>query len=163
MVEQIENKMEEKKEIPAKAVKLVAVIRISGMVKVRSDVAEALERMRLRRKYSCVVVNIADKNIAGMIKRVKHYVAFGKVDEKTLEKLISGRGESIDGRKREVKIDSKEVSNGLLAGKKLGDFKLKGFFRLHPPRKGINSKLQFPKGVLGDNGSKINDLIGRML
>ena len=42
-------------------------------------------------------------------------------------------------------------------------FKLKGFFRLHPPRKGINSKLQYPKGVLGDNKKDINKLIERML
>ncbi|KKL95423.1 hypothetical protein LCGC14_1854700, partial [marine sediment metagenome] len=40
---------------------------------------------------------------------------------------------------------------------------LKPFFRLHPPRKGIKSKLHFPKGVLGDNKEKINDLVLRML
>jgi hypothetical protein len=40
---------------------------------------------------------------------------------------------------------------------------LKGFFRLHPPRKGIKSKLQYPKGVLGDNKESINKLIERML
>ena len=40
-----------------------------------------------------------------------------------------------------------------------------GFFRLHPPRKGIDSKKGFGvgKGVLGNHGDKINELIGRML
>ena len=143
--------------------KMVVVVRISGMVKVRKDVAETLDRLRLRRKYACVVVDINDKNVAGMLKRVKHYVAFGEIDGKVLEKLVKERGESVDGRKREIKIDGKEVAVGLKEGKKLLDFKLKGFFRLHPPRKGIDSKLQYPEGVLGDNKKDINKLIERML
>ena len=40
---------------------------------------------------------------------------------------------------------------------------LKPFFRLHPPRGGIKSKIHFPKGVLGNNKEKINDLVERML
>ncbi len=41
----------------------------------------------------------------------------------------------------------------------------KNFFRLHPPRRGIESKKHFGvgKGVLGDNGEKINELLVRML
>ena len=51
----------------------------------------------------------------------------------------------------------------LKKGKKFEELNLKPFFRLHPPRKGIKSKLHFPKGVLGDNKKKINDLVERML
>ena len=116
--------------------KMVAVIRIAGMVKVRKDVAETLDRLRLRRKYVCVIVDANNKNIIGMLKRVKQYIAFGEIDSKILEKLIKERAESEEGR---------------------------GFFRLHPPRKGIDSKLQYPKGVLGDNKKDINKLIERML
>jgi len=76
--------------------------------------------------------------------------------------LIKERSENKEGRKKEIKIDVLEVVSGLKGGKKLSDFGLKEFFRLHPPRKGIKSKLQYPKGVLGKNG-KINELIGRML
>ena len=65
--------------------KMVAVIRIAGMVKVRRDVAETLDRLRLRRKYVCVVVDANNKNIVGMLKRVKHYIAFGEIDSKILE------------------------------------------------------------------------------
>jgi len=143
--------------------KMVAVIRIAGMVKVRRDVAETLDRLRLRRKYVCVVVDANNKNIVGMLKRVKHYIAFGEIDSKILEKLIKERAESEEGRKHKIEINAGEVVKGLMAGKKLADFKLKGFFRLHPPRKGINSKLQYPKGVLGDNKKDINKLIERML
>ena len=143
--------------------KMVAVIRIAGMVKVRRDVAETLDRLRLRRKYVCVVVDANNKNIVGMLKRVKHYIAFGEIDSKILEKLIKERAESEEGRKHKIEINAGDVVKGLMAGKKLADFKLKGFFRLHPPRKGINSKLQYPKGVLGDNKKDINKLIERML
>jgi large subunit ribosomal protein L30 len=143
--------------------KMVAVIRIAGMVKVRKDVAETLDRLRLRRKYACVVVDANNINVAGMLKRVKQYIAFGEIDVKTLEKLVKERAESIEGRKKKIEVNASEVAKGLLAGKKLKDFKLKGFFRLHPPRKGIDSKIQYPKGVLGNNKKDINKLIERML
>lgn len=157
MVEKTENKMEKKEP------KMVAVIRIAGMVKVRSDVAETLDRLRLRRKYACVVVDANNKNIAGMLKRVKHYIAYGDIDSKVLEKLVKERAESSEGRKQKIEANPSEVAKGLLAGKKLSEFKLKEFFRLHPPRKGIDSKLQYPKGVLGNNKKDINKLIERML
>ena len=143
--------------------KMVAIIRIAGMVKVRKDVAETLDRLRLRRKYACVVVDANNINVAGMLKRVKQYIAFGEIDVKTLEKLVKERAESIEGRKKKIEVNASEVAKGLLAGKKLKDFKLKGFFRLHPPRKGIDSKIQYPKGVLGNNKKDINKLIERML
>jgi len=146
------NKTIEKKE------KILAVIRIEGMVKVRKDVAETLDRLRLRRKYACVLVDSNNEGKMGMLKKVKHFVAYGEIDDKTLKELIDSRGSSIEG-----KIDSDKIVKGLLGGKKLKDLGLKPFFRLHPPRKGIKSKLQFPKGVLGNNGVKINDLIRRML
>ena len=61
------------------------------------------------------------------------------------------------------KINAKEIISELEKGKKYTDLNLKPYFRLHPPRKGINSKVHFPRGVLGDNKEKINDLILRML
>ena len=143
--------------------KMVAVIRIAGMVKVRKDVAETLDRLKLRRKYACIIVDVSNKNIVGMLKRVKHYIAYGDIDSKTLEKLIEERAESEEGRKHKIEINAGEIAKGLMEGKKLADFKLKGFFRLHPPRKGIDSKLQYPKGVLGNNKKDINKLIERML
>ena len=36
----------------------IAIIRISGMVKVPKHIENTLYRLRLRRKYSCVVVNL---------------------------------------------------------------------------------------------------------
>jgi len=143
--------------------KLTAVIRISGMVKVKEPIENALSRFRLRRKYACVLVDAGDKSVAGALKKIKYCVAYGEIDKATLVKLIEARGKSVEGNKKEISVDADKVVEGLMSGKKLSDFGLKGFFRLAPPRKGINSKLQYPKGVLGDNGKDINELIGRMI
>jgi len=143
--------------------KLLAVIRISGMVKVREKIEETLDRLRLRRKYACVIIDSSNKNLMGMLEKVKFYVAYGEIDDKVLSNLIKERAESVEGRKKEVKINAPEVVSGLSEGKKLVDFGLKPFFRLHPPRKGIKSKLQYPKGVLGNNKKDIGKLIERML
>jgi len=142
---------------------LTAVIRISGMVKVREVIENGLSRMRLRRKYACILVDPNNKAVAGILKKVKHYIAYGEIDKATLVKLIKARAKSIEGNKKEIKIDAEKVASGLMEGKKLDEFGLKGFFRLAPPRKGINSKLQYPKGVLGNNKKDINKLIERML
>ncbi len=117
--------------------KLMVIIRISGMVKVNKLIEDTLYRMRLRRKYSCVVVK-PTKDILGMLEKVRHYVSYGEINKETYEKLVKARGKKIDG-------------------------KLKPFFRLHPPRGGIVSKRQYTRGgVLGPN-KEINELVERML
>jgi large subunit ribosomal protein L30 len=138
---------------------LTVVIRIAGMVKKKSEIVNTLDRLRLRRKYACTIIDSKKKEMLGMLEKVKHYVAYGQISNETLEKLIKARGQSMD--KKE--IDAGKVVEGLLKGKPLKDLGLKPFFRLHPPRKGIKSKLQYPKGVLGDNKKDINKLIERML
>ena len=117
---------------------MICVIRIHGRVGLRKKVVETLDRLRLRKKYSCIVVDPSKEQL-GMIKKMRDFVAFGELDEETYKELVKKRGE------------------------KDKDDKLKPFFRLHPPRKGIKSKSHFPKGVLGDNGKKINELVKRML
>ncbi len=141
---------------------LLAVIRISGMVEVKKDITETLDRLRLRRKYSCVLIP-KNKNNEGMLRKIKFYIAYGEIDKNILVKLIKERARSIEGNKRKITINIEEVADSLIKGKKISDFMLKPFFRLHPPRKGIKSKLAYPKGVLGDNGRDINKLIERML
>src|SRR3989344_397746 len=143
--------------------KLIVVIRIHGMVKVKEDVHSTLDRLKLRRKYACILVDSKNSSLMGMLQKVKYFVAFGGIDKAVLVKLISTRAKSIEGDRRELKIDAEKVAEELENGKKLQDLKLKPFFRLHPPRKGIDSKLQYPEGVLGNNGKDINKLIERML
>lgn len=138
---------------------MICIIRIRGNVGLEKGVVETLDRLRLKRKYSCVVLNPGKEDL-GMIKKVRDFVAFGEIKEEVFEKLLKKRGQVIDKSK---KIDSKKVVEELSKGKKYEKLNLKPFFRLHPPRKGIKSKFHFPKGVLGDNKEKINDLVLRML
>lgn len=121
--------------------KMICVIRIRGQVSLNKDVKETLDRLRLKKKYTCVVFEKPTKEQLGMIKKVKNQVAFGELDKATYDELVKARG------------------------KKDAEGKLKPFFRLHPPRKGIESKKHFGvgKGVLGNNKDKINDLVRRML
>ena len=138
---------------------MIVVIRISGMVKMPKDVSNTLDRLRLRRKYACVLVD-DNKKMKGMLKRVRNNVAYGNIDDKTLIELIEERGQLIDKKK---KINAKKISEEIMKNKNMKDLEIKPFFRLHPARKGINTKQHFPKGVLGDHKDKINDLIRRML
>ena len=141
---------------------MIILIRIRGEVNVNRDVKETLNRMRLRKKYSCVVLLNPREEQLGMIKKIKDFVAFGKINTETFEKLIEKRGQVIDSKK---KINAKEVAKEFEKGKKMEELNLKPFFRLHPPRGGIDSKKHFgvAKGVLGNHGDKINELLERML
>jgi len=128
-------------------------------VKIDKKIKDTFEKLRLRRKYSCVVLNPSKEQI-GMIKKLENFVAFGNINKEVLEKLIDARGQKINKSK---KIDSKKVIEDLEKGKRYEDLGLKPFFRLHPPRGGIKSKIHFPRGVLGNHGEKINELVLRML
>ena len=138
------------------------------MVNMNRDSEETLSRLRLRRKYSCVVIN-ENKEIMGMLKKVRNFVAYGEIDKETLKEMIIKRGKSIEGDKKKLKISDDKASklaDEILKKQSLNNLEIKPFFRLHPPRKGIDSKKHFgetKKGVLGNNGEKINELVGRML
>jgi len=138
---------------------MICLIRIRGQVKLDKDVKETLERLRLGKKYTCVVIN-PNTEQKGMIKKLRNFVALGNIKPEVFIRLLEARGQRIDKKKR---MDSKKIIEELEKGKKYEDLNLKPFFRLHPPRGGIDSKSHFPRGVLGDNGEKINELVLRML
>jgi large subunit ribosomal protein L30 len=117
---------------------MIAIVRIKGQVKIRTDAAETLNRLGLKKKYSCVILDKPKEVELGMIEKVRNFVAFGEINNETYKRLVEARGKFS---------------------------KSKTYFRLHPPRKGIESKKPFGvgKGVLGNNKEKINDLILRML
>ena len=141
---------------------MICIIRIRGEIGLRKKVVDTLYRLRLRKKYSCIVLN-PTKEQEGMIKKVKDFVAFGEISDETLKELIEKRGQLID--KKKGKPKEEDVIKTLKEKKKIQEFNLKPFFRLHPPRKGIESKKHFGvgKGVLGNNKEKINELVRRML
>ncbi len=138
---------------------MIVVIRISGLVEVDSGINETLSRIRLRRKYSAVLLRETPENIK-LLQKVRSFIAYGNINDETLALLIQKRAQSIGKKKIDVKSVIEQLKN-----KDLSDLDIKPFFRLHPPKGGIDSKLHFPirKGVLGDNKDKINDLVRRML
>lgn len=140
---------------------MLAIIRISGIPEMPEKAGITLDRLRLRKKYACVLLHETPENM-GMVNAVDNFVAYGKIDKETLSELIAKRGKAIGGKK----VDSVKTAGELLeskTGKKLEEFGLKPFFSLHPPRGGIDSKTRYPKGVLGNHGHDINKLIRRML
>ncbi|MBU0761136.1 MAG: hypothetical protein KJ600_04295 [Nanoarchaeota archaeon] len=140
---------------------MILTIRISGQVEIPKEVTETLFRIKLRRKYSAVLLAPTKENLK-LLKKIRSYVAYGTIDKETLVQLIKERGQPI---KAGDKISAEKIVEGL-AKKSLNDLGLKSFFRLHPPRGGIDSKKHFgtsSKAVLGDNKEKINDLVRRML
>lgn len=139
---------------------MIAIIRISGIVGMNENVENTLYRLRLRKKYSCVVLN-ESKELSGTLNKITNFVTYGEISKETFLALVEARAKLIDKKK---KTDKKGAAKQYFSGKgKLQDFNIKPFFRLHPPRKGIKSKVHYPKGVLGDHKDKINDLIKRML
>lgn len=117
---------------------MIAVIRIRGQVGLKKAVNETLYRLRIRRKYACVVFDKPNEAQLGMIKAMRNFVAYGEITEETHKKLVEVRGQ-------------KDVEGNL-----------KPFFRLHPPRGGAKTKVHYPLGILGEN-KEMDKLIGRML
>jgi len=122
---------------------------------------ETLYRIKLRRKYAAVLLQPTTNNI-GLLKRIRNHVAYGNINRETLIELIKKRAQPKDKSK---KINQEKVLEQLEKGN-LGSLDIKPFFRLHPPRGGIDAKNHFntsKKAVLGDNKEKINELVRRML
>ncbi len=113
---------------------MIAIVRIAGKVGLDRDVTETFNRLNIKRKFSCVVFPNPTNIELGMLHKVKDFVAYGELSKEMYDELVKKRGS-----------------------------KIKNVFRLHPARKGMNTKWHYPEGVLGNNHDKINELIGRML
>lgn len=136
---------------------MILIIRISGLVEMPSDAQETLFRMHLRKKYSATLIKETEAS-AQILQSIRNFVAYGTIDKSTLELLLSKRAKSFDSKR----VDYKRVAE-IIESEGIGKAGIKPFFRLHPPRGGIKSKLHYPKGVLGDNKEDINKLVRRML
>ena len=136
---------------------MIVAVRITGRVGVDPNKKEAMYQLRLRKKFSCVIVK--DMNL---LEQVKDRVAFGEIDKETFAMLISKRGRKIGNKPIQESADV--IIKKLEEGKSLEDLGIKPFFSLHPPRGGFkkSTKVLYPKGVLGDN-KEINALLRRMI
>jgi len=142
---------------------MYAVVRIRGGVKTRKEIKDTMDMLRLTRVNHCVIVR-KDPKMDGMIKKVKDFVTWGEINDKTLEKLVAERGRMAGDRKPSEK-EAKDVLDVLKKKKSAKDVDgFKPVFRLSPPRKGYEGiKSPYPKGALGFRGEKINELLERMM
>ena len=137
---------------------MLLVIRIGGMVDIDSNIQETLYRLRLRRKYSAVLLKSTPLNLK-ILRIVRNQISYVPIDPQTLKLLLEKRAVPLKAKK----IDAEKLAEEL-EKKDLKSLDIKPFFRLHPPRGGIESKKHagVGKGVLGEN-KKINELVRRML
>lgn len=138
---------------------MITLIRITGQAGVRWDIDETFRRLNVHRKLACTLIDEKDTVAMGMVEKVRNDAAFGVVGDDLLKELIAKRGQTLDGKA----ISEKDVEK-TLADIKKGEWKIKKFFRLHPPRGGFkkSTKLAYPKGVLGKNEA-LDKLLVRML
>jgi len=142
----------------------IIAIRISGRVGLRHDIERSLDVLRIQKKHAAVIVETKPE-IMGIIDKLKQFIAYGELDDETAKLLVEKRGR-LPGDKP---VDSKKVAefmNEFMKGnKKMEDIGLKPFFRLSPPKGGFKKSIKqmYPKGVLGNYGKKINDLVKRMI
>lgn len=128
------------------AEKHLAAVLIRGRIGLKQPVKDTLDMLKLFRKNYCVVVKDTPA-FRGMLTKVKDFITYGEIDDETYKLLKEKRSEKTKDKK------GKEMT--------------KPFFRLHPPRggferKGIKKTFKIG-GALGNRGSKINDLIKRMV
>ena len=67
------------------------VIRISGMINNTEKLEETLYRLRLRRKYSAVILKESPE-IEKILRLIRNHAAYGHIDNETLKLLIQKRG-----------------------------------------------------------------------
>jgi len=148
----------------------IAVILIRGTVNLDYDRKRTLELLRLKRKFSCSVVD--DTPVyRGMLEKVKDYVTYGEIEKEDFVKLLEKRGRTIGNKPVDKKVidelTKKYFEESKIKLRDFQDYNVKPFFRLHPPIKGFERggiKKSFNNGgALGYRGSKIKDLLNRML
>lgn len=112
----------------------ILVVRIAGRARNRIKDNETLKRLKMEKKFSCILVDEGDGVRMGMVEAVGHMVAYGKVGDDFVKELKKARKDK------------------------------DGVYFLHPPQGGFkkSSRLPTPKGILGKHDD-IAKLVGRML
>ncbi len=152
----------------------LAVVRVRGTVNINTDTKDALRMLHLTRANHCTIIP-GGAQWRGTLLKVKDYVTWGPVDEKTMLELLTKRGrltgdKPITGAFLTENTPFKtveELAKALVEEKaELRHLKgVKPLFRLAPPRSGYEKIVRDWKsgGSLGDRGEKINALIHRMI
>ncbi len=125
--------------------KELGVILIRGLIHVEKGIKDTLQMLNLKHSFNCVVIKDTPVH-RGMMQKCKDYITWGEIGREVVKEL-----------------EAKKQKMVVYKGKE----KILPFFRLQPPRggferKGIKTSFQ-KKGALGYRGSKINDLIIKMI
>ena len=138
------------------------VVRIKGTVNVPSWADNTLQLLNLDKKFRATIIP-EEPSFAGMLQKVKNYVAWCKADKETVKTLIEKRARKQGYKKidsNDIKAlgynSTEELADALTNGKttlsKLDP--LKPWFALAPPRKGFKRKtkrMYQNEGVSGEN------------
>ena len=150
------------------------VVRIRGQVNLNGQVRDTMQYLRLTRANHCVFLP-QNATSDGMLQKAKDYVTWGEVDPTVAARMLIKRARLSGDRPIDdvwVKANTKFASVNTFAraiteGKaSLKDAPgVKPVLRLHPPRGGFKGSKRAYRagGGLGYRGTKINDLILRML
>ncbi len=138
------------------------VVRIRGTVNIPSWADSTMQMLHLDKKFRATIVP-EEPVFLGMLKRVKNYVAWCKVDSDTVKELLEKRGRKQGYRPLEKadigKTGYKNINDlaAALADGKATLSKLEGvkpWFALAPPRTGfkrLTKRMYQEKGILGEN------------
>lgn len=115
---------------------MIGAVRIRGDVKVSQKVSRTMNDLKLRKKNQCVVFEDSEA-VRGMMNAAKDYIAYGELDDETLEKLEERKGSE---------IESGDTVN------------------LSPPSKGFkNTKTNYGQGGSLGKRDDFSDLVDRMV
>ncbi|MBN2517983.1 MAG: 50S ribosomal protein L30 [Candidatus Altiarchaeota archaeon] len=151
----------------------IAVVRIRGPVDVTRTIADTLSMLNLKKVNHCVLIDNRP-TYTGMLKKVKDFVTWGEINEKTFTVLLEkwGRTEGYKKISKELLkekgfLSFEDFTKKFFAGKAVfSDIGLKPVFKLHPPsggyeRAGIKRHVNIG-GALGYRGDRINELMANM-
>lgn len=119
----------------SKSHKKLLVVRLRGSIKVKQEIVDTLNMMKLYNKNNCVIVD-STPSMIGMLRKAAGYITWGEADEATIKLLKEKRGDVVPFRLQPPR---------------------KGF-----GRKGIKIPFRYGGGM-GYRGDKINDLVQRMI
>lgn len=154
---------------------LAVVVRVRGSVNTTKDVSATLSRLRLLKVNSSTLVRLTP-SVEGMLRRAKDYVFWGRMDKNTLRLLLLKRGRLPGNRRLSDENVSKYTGYGTLeelveavwlsSSPSEAIKPVKPVFRLTPPKGGFKRSVKKPVkkgGVLGDWGSRVNQILKRMV
>jgi large subunit ribosomal protein L30 len=151
--------------------KLYLVIRLRGRMGIAPELLDTMNRLNLPRKHNAALITDTPSN-NGMLNKGVDYITWGEITKESLTDLLKKRGRLV-GEERLTKESLKKAGLGTfenLTNRIMEEGKvpepIKRTFRLTPPSGGFKGSITRhigSSGELGYRGSKINDLIQKMI